>query len=59
MKKLVIFAIFLSFSAFPCSDLLDTDVKVLNENQLKNLCEYDNVTIVVVNTGRMGGFRYE
>ena len=59
MKKLVIFAIFLSFSAFPCSDLLDTDVKVLNENQLKNLCEYDNHTILVVNTASKCGFTYQ
>ena len=59
MKKLVIFAIFFSFSAFPCSDLLDTDVKVLNENQLKNLCEYDNHTILVVNTASKCGFTYQ
>ena len=59
MKKLVIFAIFFSFSAFSCSDLLDTDVKVLNENQLKNLCEYDNHTILVVNTASKCGFTYQ
>ena len=47
---------FLGFYAFPCSDLLDTDVKVLNEKQFRNLCEYSDHTILVVNTASKCGF---
>lgn len=50
---------FLGFYAFPCSDLLDTDVKVLNEEQFRNLCEYSDHTILVVNTASKCGFTYQ
>ena len=50
---------FLGFYAFPCSDLLDTDVKVLNEKQFRNLCEYKDHTILVVNTASKCGFTYQ
>ena len=50
---------FLGFYAFPCSDLLDTEVKVLNEKQFRNLCEYKDHTILVVNTASKCGFTYQ
>ena len=50
---------FLGFYAFPCSDLLDTDVNVLNEKQFRNLCEYSDHTILVVNTASKCGFTYQ
>ena len=59
MKNLVSVIMFLGFYAFPCSDLLDTDVKVLNEKQFRNLCEYNDHTILVVNTASKCGFTYQ
>ena len=59
MKNLILVIMFLGFYAFPCSDLLDTDVKVLNEKQFRNLCEYNDHTILVVNTASKCGFTYQ
>ena len=59
MKNLIPIIMFLGFYAFPCSDLLDTDVKVLNEKQFRNLCEYNDHTILVVNTASKCGFTYQ
>lgn len=59
MKKLTSILLFLGLYAFPCSDLLDTDVKILNEKNFKNLCEYNNHTILVVNTASKCGFTYQ
>ena len=59
MKNLISIVMFLGFYALPCSDLLDTDVKVLNEKQFRNLCEYNDHTILVVNTASKCGFTYQ
>jgi len=59
MKKLLLFTLFSSLSVFSCNDLLDTNVKVLNEKQFKNLCEYADHTILVVNTASKCGFTYQ
>ena len=59
MKNLISVILFLGLYAFPCSDLLDTDVKVLNEKQFRNLCEYNDHTILVVNTASKCGFTYQ
>ena len=59
MKNLIQIIMFLGFYAFPCSDLLDTDVKVLNEKQFRNLCDYKDHTILVVNTASKCGFTYQ
>ena len=59
MKKLFSFFLFLGLYAFPCSDLLDTEVKILNEKEFKNLCEYEDHTILVVNTASKCGFTYQ
>ena len=59
MKNLISIILFLGLYAFPCSDLLDTDVKVLNEKQFRNLCEYNDHTILVVNTASKCGFTYQ
>ena len=59
MKKLFSIFLFFGLYAFPCSDLLDTEVKILNEKEFKNLCEYENHTILVVNTASKCGFTYQ
>ena len=59
MKKLFSIFLFFGLYAFPCSDLLDTEVKILNEKEFRNLCEYEDHTILVVNTASKCGFTYQ
>lgn len=58
-KALITLVAFISFEALSCSDLLNTDVKVLNEKEYRNLCEYKDKTILVVNTASKCGFTYQ
>ena len=48
--------LFLGLQVFSCENLLDTDVKILNQKEYKNLCEYSDHTILVVNTASKCGF---
>ena len=51
--------LFLGLQVFSCENLLDTDVKILNQKEYKNLCEYSDHTILVVNTASKCGFTYQ
>ena len=51
--------IFLSFQALACSDLLDTDIRMLDSSEVTNLCEYKDDVILVVNVTRRCGFPYQ
>ena len=42
-----------------CPEILDSDVKILNKKEYKNLCEYSGKTILVVNTASKCGFTYQ
>jgi len=60
VKYLIYLFLFLSsFASASCSDLLDNEVKVLNQKEYKNLCEYSGKTILVVNTASKCGFTYQ
>ena len=60
VKYLIYIFLFLSSLAnASCSDLLDNEVKVLNQKEYKNLCEYSGKTILVVNTASKCGFTYQ
>ena len=60
MKTLFTLTLFMfSNIVLSCEDLLNTDVKVLNKKEYKNLCEYDQKTILVVNTASKCGFTYQ
>ena len=60
MKKFLLLCLLYSSGyAYSCSDLLDTDVKILNKNEYKNLCEYSDKTILVVNTASKCGYTYQ
>ena len=50
---------FVCGSAYSCQGLLDTDVKILNKKEYKNLCEFEDKTILVVNTASKCGFTYQ
>ncbi len=51
--------IFLSFQALACSDLLDTDIRMLDSSEVTNLCEYKDDVILVVNVASRCGFTYQ
>ena len=60
MKYFLITLLFLICgSAYSCQGLLDTDVKILNKKEYKNLCEFEDKTILVVNTASKCGFTYQ
>lgn len=60
VKHFIYLFLFLSsLASASCSDLLDNEVKVLNQKEYKNLCEYSGKTILVVNTASKCGFTYQ
>ena len=42
-----------------CPSLLDEKVKVLNKSEYQDLCEYNDKTILIVNTASRCGFTYQ
>ena len=60
MKQLLIlFISFFSFNALACSDLLDTEMRVLDSTDKVNLCEYEDKVILVVNVASRCGYTYQ
>ena len=57
MKHLfiLIFSLFSTFS-FSCSDILNTNLRVLDSDDEKNLCEYSGNVILVVNVASRCGY---
>ena len=37
-----------SFYSYSCSDLLDTDMRLLDSSEELNLCEYENNVLLIV-----------
>ena len=57
MKNLFILTILISsFNAFACSDLLNTNLRVLDSDDNKNLCEYSGKVVLVVNVASRCGY---
>ena len=48
-----------SINAFSCSDLLDTDMRILDSAETKNLCEYEGKALLVVNVASRCGYTYQ
>ena len=48
-----------SINAFSCSDLLDTDMRILDSAESKNLCEYEGKALLVVNVASRCGYTYQ
>ena len=46
-------------NAFSCSDLLDTDMRILDSAETKNLCEYEGKALLVVNVASRCGYTYQ
>ena len=60
MNKFYIFGL-LSFTlnAFSCSDLLDTDMRILDSAESRNLCEFEGKALLVVNVASRCGYTYQ
>lgn len=61
MNKFLFFSLcfFISFEAFSCSDLLDSDMRILDSSESENLCKYEGKTILVVNVASRCGYTYQ
>jgi glutathione peroxidase len=57
MKNLFILTLsILSSSAFACSDLLNSNLRVLDSDDEQNLCEYSGNVVLVVNVASRCGY---
>lgn len=60
MNKFCTFGLLLfSINAFSCSDLLDTEIRILDSAETKNLCEYEGKALLVVNVASRCGYTYQ
>jgi len=60
MNKFCTFGLLLfSINAFSCSNLLDTDMRILDSAETKNLCEYEGKALLVVNVASRCGYTYQ
>ena len=49
MKKLVLVSVlFISSYSYACSDLMDTEMRILDSSETINLCEYSDQVVLVV-----------
>ena len=60
MKKFVLFsALTISLYSNACSELLDTEMRVLDSADTVNLCEYTDQVVLVVNVASRCGYTYQ
>ena len=53
------FLLFVSYYSLACSDILDTEMRVLDSSDTVNLCEYKDQVVMVVNVASRCGFTYQ
>ena len=60
MKNIYLyFLLFISSYSFACSDILDTEMRVLDSSDTVNLCEYEDQVVRVVTGAGGGGCPYQ
>jgi len=60
MKKFILSPlIFLSSFTFACSNLLDTEMRLLDSSETINLCSYEDHVVLVVNVASRCGYTYQ
>ena len=60
MKKLIlVFVLFVSSYSYACSDLMDTEMRILDSSETVNLCEYSDQVVLVVNVASRCGYTYQ
>ena len=58
-KSLLMFGFILSSYSYACSDILDTEMRLLDSNESVNLCKYEDSVILVVNVASRCGYTYQ
>ena len=60
MKKLILVCVlFISSYSYACSDLMDTEMRILDSSETVNLCEYSDQVVLVVNVASRCGYTYQ
>ena len=60
MKKHILFPLFFYSSfTFACSNLLDTEMRLLDSSETINLCSYEDHVVLVVNVASRCGYTYQ
>ena len=60
MKKLILVSVlFISSYSYACSDLMDTEMRILDSSETVNLCEYSDQVVLVVNVASRCGYTYQ
>ena len=58
-KSLLVFGFILTSYSYACSDILDTEMRLLDSNESINLCKYEDSVILVVNVASRCGYTYQ
>ena len=53
------FLLFVSSYSFACSDILNTEMRVLDSSDTVNLCEYEDQVVMIVNVASRCGYTYQ
>ena len=60
MKKLFLVSLLFVYSySYACSDLMDTEMRILDSSETINLCEYSDQVVLVVNVASRCGYTYQ
>ena len=60
MKKLILVSVLLVSSySYACSDLMDTEMRILDSSETVNLCEYSDQVVLIVNVASRCGYTYQ
>ena len=60
MKKIApLLLLLVSFYTEACSDLLNTEMRVLDSSEKVNLCQYTDQVVLVVNVASRCGYTYQ
>jgi len=60
MKKLFLVSLLFVYSySYACSDLMDTEMRILDSSKTVNLCEYSDQVVLVVNVASRCGYTYQ
>ena len=58
-KLFLVIVLFTSFYSYSCSNLLDTEMRLLDSTEELNLCEYQDNVLLIVNVASRCGYTYQ
>jgi len=60
MNKLFLVSLLFVYSySYACSDLMDTEMRILDSSETVNLCEYSDQVVLIVNVASRCGYTYQ